>query len=289
MSKATRNRTRAAQERIAAQREAARRAERRRVMLISGGSIIAVIAIVVVFVFFALNRKQAGSGHLPNSVASQITGVPATTLASVGTGTSASASSVYLKAITDNPLTSGGKPQMLFIGAEYCPYCAAMRWSMAVALGRFGTFGPLKGIHSSAHDVYPNTPTLTFYKQQYSSSYLTFTPIENEDINHNILQPVSKAELALWTKYDSTAQGVGYPFIDFGGKVILTGPLYIPTLLHGLSWSQIAGQLSNPNSTVAKNIDGAANYITAAICKMTSNAPASVCNAGPIPTIEAKL
>jgi len=95
--------------------------------------------------------------------------------------------------------------------------------------------------------------------------------------------------MALWTKYDSTASGVGYPFIDFGGKAILTGPLYIPQVLHGLTWAQIASQLSNPNSTVAKNIDGAANYLTASICAITNNAPASVCKAGPIPAIEAKL
>jgi len=121
MSKATRNRTRAAQERIAAQREAARRAERRRVLLISGGSIVGVIAIVVALVFIALNRTQAGSGHLPTSVASQITSVPATTLASVGTGALTPASSLPLKTITGPPLTSGGKPQMLYIGAELLP------------------------------------------------------------------------------------------------------------------------------------------------------------------------
>lgn len=288
MSKATRNRARAAQERIAAQREATRRAERRRVLLISGGSIVGVIAIVVVLVFFALNRTQGGSAHLPPSVASQITGVPATTLASVGTG-GLPPSSLPLKTITDTPLTSGGKPQMLYIGAEYCPICAATRWPMAVALSRFGTFGPLTGIHSSAHDIYPNTPTLTFYKQQYSSPYLTFTPIENEDINRKTLQPVGKADMALWVKYDSSAQGIGYPFIDFGNKVVLTGAPYNPGILKGLTWAQIASQLSNPNSTVAKNVNGAANYITASICKMTNNAPASVCTAGPIPAIEAKL
>ena len=46
---------------------------------------------------------------------------------------------------------------MLYIGAEFCPYCAAMRWSMAVALSRFGTFTPLHGIHSSSTDVDPST------------------------------------------------------------------------------------------------------------------------------------
>ena len=48
-------------------------------------------------------------------------------------------------------------------------------------------------------------------------------------------------------------------------------------MLAGLSWSTIAADLSNPNSAVAKAVDGTANYITAAICKMTGNQPASAC------------
>jgi hypothetical protein len=70
----------------------------------------------------------------------------------------------------------------------------------------------------------------------------------------------------------------------FGGKVIVTGPMYSPAVLKGLTWSQIAGQLHNPNSTVAQNVNAAANYVTAAI-----NTPASVCKAAPIPAIQAKI
>ena len=43
-----------------------------------------------------------------------------------------------IQAISDTALTSNGKPEMLYIGAEFCPYCAASRWSMALALSRFG-------------------------------------------------------------------------------------------------------------------------------------------------------
>jgi len=214
--------------------------------------------------------------------------VPAATLNSVGADP-LPATGLPIKGITDNVLTSAGKPDMLYIGAEFCPYCAAMRWSMAVALSRFGTFGPFKGIHSSSTDVDPNTATLTFYKQQYTSKYLTFTPIENETVTHGPLQNPTKAQQALWTKYDSSNGGLGYPFIDFGGKVVLTGPLFNPAVLKGLTWSQISNQLNNPNSTVSKNVLGAANYVTAAICKMTSDTPSTVCKSGAIPSIESKL
>jgi thiol-disulfide isomerase/thioredoxin len=291
MSKATRNRVRTARERIAAQQEAAKKAEQRRRLLIVGGSVGLVLVIVVAFLVVNALRmpaKHQGSASLPAAVARNITNVPASTLTSVGTG-SLSGPGLPIKPISGKPLTASGKPEMLYIGAEYCPYCAAMRWSMAVALSRFGTFGPLWGIHSSATDVYPNTPTLTFYKQQYSSPYLTFTPVENLNGQHKLLQPVTKAQQALWTTYGTYQGSVGYPFIDFGNKAAVYGPLYLPTMLKGLTWAQVASKLKNPNGPVAQAIDGAANYVTASICKMTGNKPASVCTAAPIPAIEAKL
>jgi thiol-disulfide isomerase/thioredoxin len=291
MSKATRNRSRNARERIAAQQAAARKAEQRRRLLIVGGSVGLVLVIVVAFIVvksLAKPGKNLGSGSLPAAVSSNITNVPASTLSSVGTGSLAS-SNLPIKPITGNALTASGKPEMLYIGAEYCPFCAAMRWSMAVAMSKFGTFGPLKGIHSSPTDVYPNTPTLTFYKQKYTSPYLTFTPVENLNVQKKQLQPVSSSQQALWTQYGTTNGSVGYPFIDFGNKVALTGPLYLPTMLHGLTWAQIASKLKNPNDPVAQAVDGAANYMTASICKMTGDKPGSVCSAPQIKAIEANL
>ena len=47
----------------------------------------------------------------------------------------------------------------------------------------------------------------------------------------------------------------------------------------GLNWNQIAANLHDANSPVARTEDAEANYITAAICKMTGNQPASVCTA----------
>jgi thiol-disulfide isomerase/thioredoxin len=291
MSKATRNRARTARERIAAQQAAARKAEQRRRLLIVGGSVGLVVVIVVAFIVIKNLSKpgHTGSGTLPPAVAQNITNVPASTLSKVGTGALA-ASGLPVKPITDTALTSANKPEMLYIGAEYCPYCAAMRWSMAIALSKFGTFGSFKGIHSSSTDVYPNTPTVTFHNQRYSSPYLTFTPVEHQAVNSKRLQPVSKSQQALWAKYDSDSQGrQGYPFIDFGNKTIITGPLFSPQVLHGLSWAQVASKLKNPNDPVAQNVDAAANYITAAICKMTGGKPGSVCTAPQVKALSGKV
>jgi hypothetical protein len=287
MSATTRNKQRNARQKIAAQRQAARRAQRRTRILISGGSIAAVLAIVLSLVLVKTlgpaPSGQAGPAAgtaLPASVVANITSVPASTLDTVGTGTTfphtvAPASGV--------PLTSGGKPEILYIGAEYCPYCATERWPLTVALSRFGTFTGLRGIHSSATDVYPSQPTLTFYKSTYTSKYLAFVPVETNTENPQTpLQRLTPAEQALLARYDAPpyvqADSSGaIPFIDIGNRYLIYGAQYNPQVLQGHTWAQVAAALHDPASPIAQGAGGAANMITAAICKLTGNQPARVC------------
>jgi thiol-disulfide isomerase/thioredoxin len=286
MGKAERARQQSARARIAEQQAQQRAAEKRRRMLAIGGITIALLAIIGIIIGAVINnsgsKKQAGasSGALPAGVQANLT-VPQSVLAQVGIGSSSTGA---LTAGPGSALTSGGKPEMLYIGAEWCPYCAAERWAMAVALSRFGTFSPLSGIHSSATDIYPNTATLTFYHTTYTSNYLVFTPVENENINHNVLQATTSAQQALWTKYGSTS----YPFIDFGNQFI-AGTTYSPQVLQGLTWTQIAADLHNPSSPVAKGADGSANLFTAAICRLTGNQPTTVCNAAPVAALKGQI
>jgi hypothetical protein len=286
MSKPPRSRQQSARARLAEQRAAARRRQIRNRILLTGGIIVLVVVVVVVFVVLSAGRKtpkasSASGTVLPASVARQVTSVPASALNSVRSGSVRSFNPNPVKAISGTALTSNGKPEMLYIGAEFCPYCAELRWSMAVALSRFGSFTtPLRGIHSSPTDVYPNTATLTFYKAAYSSNYLAFTPVENETVNRAPLQPTTKQQQAIWDKYDANS----YPFIYFGGKYIITAPIYDPQVLQGKTWAQIAAALHDPSSAIAQGALGAANYMTAAICKMTGNQPASVCSSLPVTT-----
>jgi hypothetical protein len=291
MSKSDRNRRESARERIAAQQAAARKAEARRRVLIAGGSTVVVLVIVVVLIVIKLSSSSpsdAGAGSpsgtaLPAKVAAQITGVPASTLAKVGAGATVAGT---IKAVTDTPLTSNGKPEVLYIGAEFCPFCATERWAMAVALSRFGTFSPLHGIHSSATDTPASIPTVTFYKSTYTSKYLTFSPVETTEVDKSkTLQTPTSAQSALWTKY--TQQGI--PFVDFGNKYVISGASYDYQVLQGKTWTQIAADLQDPSTDIARGADGAANQITAAICKLTSNQPATVCGTPLITSLQAKL
>ena len=296
MGKADRNRKQNARERIAAQQAAARRAEARRRLFIVGGAVVVVLAVVAVLVGVNLASKPSSASSsgsttrtaLPASVLKDVFNVPASTLAAVGAGSVPKYNPTPITKITGPALTQGGKPEMLYIGAEFCPYCAAMRWSMAVALSKFGTLSPLDGIHSSSTDVNPSTPSLTFYKSTYTSKYLTFTAVENQDINRKTLQPTTSAQDALWTHYEPGGQ-TGFPFIDFGNKSVLVLPIYDPAVLAKMTWAQVATALHDPSSPVAQGALGAANYITAAICNMTNNQPASVCSASPVSSLERGL
>ena len=284
-------------EKIAAQRAAERRAEQRRRILIASGSVVVVLAIVLVFVIVKLNggkpsaNSAAGLSNGPTgsalaAVVKTVTSVPASALDTVGNGGGAVTGKP--SAISGSALTANGKPEMFYMGAEYCPYCAAERWAMIVALSRFGTFQGLATVHSAVRngagtaEPDPNTPTWTFVHATYSSPYLAFSPVEIETNipnpstgTYTTLQTPTAAQQALVTKYDGS--GGSIPFIDFGNKYVISGVSYDPGVLAGLSWATIANDLSNPNGAVAKAVDGAANYITAAICKMTGNQPASAC------------
>ena len=54
-----------------------------------------------------------------------------------------------------------------------------------------------------------------------------------------------------------------------------------------MTHAQVAASLNTPSNTLAKNIDGEANKLTALICTMTKNQPAKVC--APMLPIQAKF
>jgi thiol-disulfide isomerase/thioredoxin len=288
MGKGDRRRDQSARARIAEQQAAQRQAERRRRMIALGGIAAALVAVLIIIIVAVVNKgskaPQAGGtkGTLPAIVQTNLA-VPASVLAQVGLGAS---STQALKTVSGSALTAGGKPEMLYIGAEWCPYCAAERWAMAVALRRFGTFSPLRGVHSSSTDVFPNTATLTFYRSTYTSKYLVFTPVENQDVNRNLLQTPTAAQKALWAKYQPP--GDSYPFIDIGNRFV-AAVTYNPQVLQGLNWTQISTDLHNPSSAVAQGANGSANLFTAAICKITNDQPASVCNSAPIAALKGQI
>jgi hypothetical protein len=244
-----------ARERIAAQQAARRRAELRRRLLIAVGSVTAVLAGVV---------RQA-------------TTVPAAVLARARAGPAVTA----LEPIRASgpPLTTGGKPAIVFVGEESCPFCAAERWALVGALSQFGTWTHLGATTSSAADVYPDTATFSFRTAGYRSAQLALRTTELADSAGRPLQPQTALDTRLIGTYDvppyvnSAGQSGAVPFLDIANRYVLAGAQYDPRVLAGLSAAQIAGQLRNPASPVARAIDGSARVIVAAIRSVLQDTP----------------
>jgi hypothetical protein len=70
---------------------------------------------------------------------------------------------------------------------------------------------------------------------------------------------------------------------------VLKGPIYDAAVLQGKSWSQIAAALKDPASPIAQSVNGGANYITGAICKMTNNQPSDVCSSPAVQAVQSGL
>jgi len=180
-------------------------------------------------------------------------------------------------------------PGVFYFGAEYCPYCAAERWPLIIALSRFGKFANLGTMESSAQDIDASTATFTFLRASLASPYVAFKAVEHQSNqivggSYSILQPLNAAEAKLVAKYDnspstasSAASSGSYPFVDFGNKWLTVGASYSPTALAGLTREQIASGLSDPTQPVTQAIISTANYQTAAICQITQDQPSSVC------------
>lgn len=262
--------------------------------------IVVVAALVIIKVASGGPAKTpAASSFQPVSpaVMTELTTIPASVFNTIGI-TSPIAGVTPPQAVTKQPAllaanSSGAKvPEILYMGAEYCPYCAAQRWPTIIALSRFGTWSGLGNMSSYSGDVYPNTPTFTFVKAKYKSKYLAFQTVEEytnyldkAGTYYATLQKPSSAQLALLAKYDqpkyikglTTAEAESIPFLDYGNQYLVAGASYSPSTLTGSTRNEIAGALSNASSPITAAIITSANYQTAALCKLTKNQPGDVC------------
>ncbi len=238
-------------------------------------SIIIAASIIGVFAYFSQNNSNSNTTSMigqpvSSDIYNSLSSVSDSTLSSIGQGGATSPIQ-----ISGPALSSDNKPLIVYLGAEYCPYCAAERWSMIVALSKFGNFTNLSYMESSPTDQYANTPTFSFYGSTYTSPYISFQPVEIQDRFSTPLQTPTPDQDALAKTYNP--QG-GIPFVDIANQYMVSGSQYQPSLLSGMSWEQISSQLNNPNSNVAQGVDGTANTLISEICKATNDMPSNVCS-----------
>lgn len=268
----------------------------------------AIAAVLVVFaVMIVAKLAGAGSGtqapvsafptgEAAAAIVAKVTSVPPATLDQIGAGSA----EVLPKAVTGQQiLTEGGKPLVLYVGAEYCPFCAAQRWPVVVALSRFGTFTGLAISASASDDVYPDTPTVSFHGSSYTSDLLTFQGVETSSrtrkgSSYTPLDQLTPAQAQLVQKFNAPpyvdAKSAGsIPFVDFANQAITSGASFSPDLLAGMTAEQVAAALSDPGSEIGKAIGGNANAITAVLCKITGGKPANVCTTQAVTVFQGKV
>ncbi|MDE1868616.1 MAG: DUF929 family protein [Candidatus Micrarchaeota archaeon] len=184
----------------------------------------------------------------------------------------------YPTPIVAPSLTNNSKPQVLYIGAEYCPYCAITRWAVVLTLMRFGTLSNLTYMTSTQNDKFPNTPTFSFRSSTYSSRLVAFTAVETEDRNGQQLQQPSAFDGGIYSNYDPSGS---IPFIDFANSSVQVGAVITPQVVAGMDQQQVISMLSNSSSPVALAIIGNANVFTAYLCKAsTSLSNTTACKQG---------
>jgi thiol-disulfide isomerase/thioredoxin len=185
-------------------------------------------------------------------------------------------------------LNGGGKPEVLYVWATYCPFCAAENWALVMALSKFGRFDGVGTTFSSTTDFAPDTPTLDLYESSYFSPYLTFVSYDlasnkqaktSATCNVNgyaCLQTVPGSVNLLFQQLG----GGSMPFLDFGNDLYQSGAGFEnePLALAALTPQQVAERLYDPDSPTTKAEVGEANYFVSAVCKMTGDQPSSVCS-----------
>jgi hypothetical protein len=268
--------------------EQAQQAQRRRRLTWFGLPVLLVVLVVAALVVVKVSgvgdrpvAQPAVAGAAADQVVTAVSSVPAAVLDQVGAGTGITPP----KRIDAPALTADGKPRVLYVGAEYCPYCAAERWAVVVAMSRFGTYSGLGETASAAQDVFPSTPTLSFHGASFTSPTVAFTGVETESnevsgSGYAPLDALSPADEQLFSTYNAppyVESGGSIPFVDIGGRYLISGASFTPQVLHGMTHAQVAAALSDPTSPVAVSVDGAANVVTAAVCATTAQMPAAVC------------
>ncbi|HUB69056.1 MAG TPA: DUF929 family protein [Acidimicrobiales bacterium] len=287
---------------------------RQRNIYIAGGSAGAVVLIVVVIVGVVLGSGGGGTpktstkdsdtfaltGLVTQDDLAKVENVPVKDLAAAALSADMSNTKIEAeppqKLPSNNPpLVQGGKPEFLYMGGEYCPYCANERWALVMAFSKFGTFSNLKGTTSSVTDTLPNTPTFSFYGSSYSSKYISFVPVElytNSGQNQSTgayptLQAPTAQQLALMTKYDappyvpSSEDSGGIPFVYMAGRYVFIGPQFVSQALSAIPWDTAAALVTAGNNSTSQDAEASAGFLVADICQITKGQPGSVCSQVP--------
>ena len=224
--------------------------------------------------------------------------------------------SVGLKPAVVQTFVVNGKPSVIYVGSITCIWCAANRWSMALALSRFGNFTYLFQGYSALQDS--DAPTLYWAPAHYASTsvalgsfynskYINFLPVEEsapitggfslqplsviqQDVNQtgNLAYTDELKYIIAINDFDGTPYTIWGNYVAAGADARAFGNSSQSTSLLNMTHQQLLQQLSQPSSQLAWTEYAGADYYVALICKSISNA-APVCGLSAIRSIESTL
>jgi hypothetical protein len=183
-----------------------------------------------------------------------------------------------------------GRPVLLFVGAQYCPFCAAERWALVVALSRFGQWSHLGAMHSTrGSSGFPALPTYDLLHAAYRSTVVALQAREVADSAGQPLQALTPPESRAVDAYDPRGS---IPFLLIGGRYAQISSGYSPGLLVGISFDRAHTLVyEQPHSALSRAVTGEANIISAVICVQLAARGGAVpgCRLPAVQTLEARL
>jgi len=280
---------------------------RPRASLLTWGTVALVLVIVIVLIVIKITGGSSVStssaptspSPAPSAVVKAVTHIPGSVYDAVGITSPVAAVTPPSVVGGQTPLARNGKAEVVFVGNEFCPYCAAETWALVAALSRFGNFSVLDAAQSGSNEVFSSTPTFTFVGAQYSSKYLTTTLVEHYGDQKNgagtgyaVLEPIPPGVRTIMDEYDK-ATGPGQtpllPFVDIANRAVVTGGDFSPSILQELSNTQLATALHDAKDPVTQAIVATANYLSAAVCEADGQRPSSVCTSTGVTTAASAL
>jgi len=189
--------------------------------------------------------------------------------------------------VTDEPLKrAGGKSLVFFMGAGFCPFCAAERWAIVRALENFGRWEGLVETASADHDEkYLNIPTVSFARARYESDHVEFIGLETADRNFEPLQEPGEKDYEILDTFNPDQI---IPFLLVDGQFMQIGAGYSPQILEGMDHAKVRAELANPASAVGKAMKAEIDNITAFVCRSIGGR-ATACNSEDIKSLTEKI
>ena len=161
-------------------------------------------------------------------------------------------------------LVSAGAPgsqvTFLYVGGEFCPYCAMERWAIVNALKNFGNFSGISYYYSSEDNI----PTIDFTKISYTSNIIDFQHVEVYDNNKNNFQTMNDYQNSLYTKYGTGS----IPFVCIGGKYFQSGSggsLNLGSFSKASGYVEIQQQMDAKSGVYYQQVSTESSYIVSII------------------------